>query len=458
MQNGKIKNSGSQKYILLAFFFILFILIFILNNLYPLYSDDWHYAFVYGSEPLRRVQSFGDILESQINHYLTWGGRSVVHTIAQFLIWIGYPENKLLNSLAFVIYLYIMYKIVNATKQHNIRLAIVITCLSWLFIQNFYSIVLWLTGSANYLWGTLIGLLFLYPFYALYISEKSTDGIFKAIRFLFFGIISGWTNENMFVAQAVFIVFLFFLLKKKGTKLPRWAVIGFIGLCIGGLIMLIAPGNYLRSAVVVQELGFADKSLIETIVYRLSKVGIRYVVYILPMTIFYIILFFAAKKTFAGDWKKSKQFTGSLLFVIAAHIACLAMVASLIFPPRALFGIMSLMIVAIGIIYSEIKTSQTSKKLNLAFIVLIVIASATSYIITYQEINTLQNQINERSVYMRMENSAGNRNIVFPKPLNISPRCGFQDLYSNSDAELNRMFSDFYEQNSVRVITNKEVK
>ena len=77
---------------------IIFVFLYVLNYLTPLgFGDDYLYSFIWQgnamNDPLSanaaRVSSFSDLLASQWSHYLTWGGRSVAHTLAQLFLWKG---------------------------------------------------------------------------------------------------------------------------------------------------------------------------------------------------------------------------------------------------------------------------------------------------------------------------------------------------------------------------------
>ena len=166
----------------------VFVLIYILNSLYPLYADDWNYSFVHG-ETATRIQSFSDIFTSQYNHYMTWGGRSVVHFIAETMLMTGFFWCCILNSLAFVFFVYVMYMIANRGNRPNPVLFFLFSLLIWFAQPAFFATILWKTGAANYLWGTLIILLFLYSYYAYYRSRKTNNSVPKAILFFLFGII-----------------------------------------------------------------------------------------------------------------------------------------------------------------------------------------------------------------------------------------------------------------------------
>ncbi|NDW09893.1 DUF6056 family protein [Dysgonomonas sp. 520] len=454
-----LSHSKSQTYLVFGYLCLLFLLTYALNLLYPVYADDWSYAFIYGSEPLQRVDSLHDIIISQYNHYFQWGGRSVVHTIAQFLIWLPQPLSKLLNTLAYVTFVYLVYRIANRDKKTNVKLLVIVSLLLWVLFQGFFDVALWLTGSANYLWGILIVLLFLYRYHTHFVTDKTSDSILLICSYFLFGIVAGWTNENMFVAQVFFVTCLLYLYKKNSLNVPGWAISGLIGLCIGGALMLLAPGNYIRSAEIATSMGFDEKSLIENIAYRIGKIGFRYAVYILPLTLFYcILLFIFYKKTPDGKTKK-KHLQSSLLFALSAHIAWLAMGASLIFPPRALFGILTLMVIAFAILYTNINFGEKKIRFfDTIFVILLAIASIIFYFDRYKNISYISEKMKERVIFIESQKKQGNKDISFHELLKLPPRFQFEDLSDNPNYWLNKIYANYYGIDSVRVVPNDKNK
>ena len=86
---------------------IIFVFLYVLNYLTPLgFGDDYLYSFIWQgnamNDPLSanaaRVSSFSDLLASQWSHYLTWGGRSVAHTLAQLFLWKGKVGFNFVNA------------------------------------------------------------------------------------------------------------------------------------------------------------------------------------------------------------------------------------------------------------------------------------------------------------------------------------------------------------------------
>ena len=202
----KLKDNRKQYILFGVVLSAFFILVFVLNKLYPLYADDWGY--IYSGKSFAEAAS--DSFKKLYNQYFTWGGRMVVHAIAHLLAWFGLAISDLINSLAFVFYLYIIYRISNKGNRINPLLFLFIGLYSWLIIPAFNSTVLWLVGAANYMWGALIVILFLSAYYFYYIGSKERKGWLYVIFFLLAGIISGWTNENLFAAQVFFNPLYFF--------------------------------------------------------------------------------------------------------------------------------------------------------------------------------------------------------------------------------------------------------
>ena len=190
----------------------IFVYIWYLNHIIPLsFGDDYVYQYVWDGStgwnmfhPLedhaQLVQNWGDILRSQWSHYLTWGGRTVAHTLAQFVLWQGKWLFDVLNSFAFVLLLLLMYwhslgGIVTRRLRPS-RVLFLFLCV-WAFVPALPTVLFWVMGACNYLWTLDILLLFLLP-YVRHFFRRGTGGSawWQAALMLPFGVIAGWTNEN----------------------------------------------------------------------------------------------------------------------------------------------------------------------------------------------------------------------------------------------------------------------
>lgn len=438
---------------LLSIFVFAILLVF--NYLYPVYSDDWGNVMVFGG-PGNQSDYFSNIIESRYTQYFAWGGRVVVHVIAQSLLFLDPYYHDIINALAYTTFVFILYRICNVNRKANAFVFVFTASLLWIFVPRFASDVLWITGSANYLWGAIIVMLFITPHYLYYAKKSSAEnksGWIKLVAFFLFGIVAGWTNENMFVAQLFLIISTSVLLKKEERYVPSWFIAGIVGLCIGGAFMLLAPGNFVRSEMVNESLGLADKSVLYNIGYRLLKMGHRYVLYVLPATAVYLILFYFNYREKKNDVAGKIVLRGSLLFFAASHVACFAMAASPIFPPRATFGIVVLMIVGIGILYANTNfKKEYTAKLNYALLMILSVYCLLSLYGYYNHLQVMHSEFAKRDEYIKQEIALGNKDIVFTKKVVLPEEFDFEDFSSDPHYFLNEKYAAYSGVDSVRMM------
>lgn len=443
----KLKDNKGQYILFWVALLVLFILVFVLNKLYPLYADDWGY--IYSDNSFSEVV---EIMSQRLYHqYFTWGGRMVVHAIAHLLSWVGLGFSDLINSLVFVFLLYVVYRIINKGNCVKPLLFLSIGLYLWLVMPAFNSTVLWLVGAANYMWGALIVILFLAAYYSYYMGGKERKGWLYIVFFLLAGVVSGWTNENLFVAQVFFIICLFFLFKREKLSIPAWAIAGLIGVCIGGLLMIAAPGNYLRSEVVKGSLDLADKSTMELLTYRVLKVGYRYAVYIFPAVIVYFVVFYFYRKQERDN--KRKVLAGSLLFFASGNIACFAMMGSYIFPPRAIFGIITFIVIATGILCANLNIETIKmKRIRMIVLSILFILFVVNYSFDYKNIHYFSEEFSKRDLLLEQQKQLGNRYIIFEGEIVMPSKYDFEDLSDDPSHWLNKGYSKYHGVDSVKVV------
>ena len=76
---------------------VIGVTMFLLNAHTPLMMDDYDYSFSWSTG--ERLSGVSDILASQAVHYRIWGGRSVVHFLAQLFLYLGKPVFNAANAL-----------------------------------------------------------------------------------------------------------------------------------------------------------------------------------------------------------------------------------------------------------------------------------------------------------------------------------------------------------------------
>ena len=458
---GWLYNSRNQKILLLGAVLVFAVMMYILNLLFPLMIDDWQYSFVFADSPHRRVETLNDIYISQYNHYMIWSGRVVVHVIAQLLLMLDSFWQDILNTLVYVSLVCLIYKIGNFKNKANVFVFIAIVFVFSFFVPGFASTTLWLTGSANYLWGSMILILFIYPFYTYYRNGEDRYTAFKTVLYPFFGFIAGWSNENMSIALIFFMIVLMYDLKRRKKSIPLWAILGFIGFVIGTYFLISAPGNnarYINEAAMNNVEISGSLFSIGTILERFPKILFLYFKRILWLAVPYLVLLhYFKKQNKENREERTKILHSSLLFFASGNVAFFVMIASPGFPTRAFFGIMVLLIISIAILYANFDLkSELAKKINLAIAVAVVIACAFDYSSKYKTIHLIHDTLQERERVVIEGKMQGQKDFVFTDGIKVRDRYFFVDCSEDPDNWINRLYCEYYEINSVKVIQEKK--
>ena len=135
----------------------------VLNFLTPEYHDDYIYKFMFEGGSVNYdhpIRSLGDIVSSQLDHYHSVNGRSLVHTLVQlFTGLLGKPIFNIVNTIMFGIFVWMLKKFLRRPSCDVPALALTLTLV--LLLPRFKDTFLWMTGSVNYLWSATATLLFL---------------------------------------------------------------------------------------------------------------------------------------------------------------------------------------------------------------------------------------------------------------------------------------------------------
>lgn len=407
-----------SKIILGIFVAVLFALFHFLNRLYPIILDDWTYSFVYYTTD--RVGSFGDAIESQYKHYFMWGGRSVVHVILQTVLYWGEQWADLLNAAAFVGLVSMMYLFANKSNKIRPSLFLLIFLSIWFFNPDMGETTLWLTGSINYLWGTLFILMFLYPFYCYFtetVEDKRKPKKYKSnpiyyILFFVCGVITGWTNENTVAAMLLIILIFYFLIWKTGGKIETWSVVGFVGAVVGFAFMFLAPGNYRRYSIELQQMDIHSKPSFDFYWTRFQTLYTDFFEYGWMMLALFALIFIIYISTSTKRTEKPVVIY-SLFFVLMSLVSAMAMIASPVFFPRTWFGIFIFFILAIAMLYANLDFEKLWIKYTTR--TLLTICSFLFIFTCYQgteELIRLHRIVDQREQEVNKQKAEGKEHIV----------------------------------------------
>ena len=240
----------SNKLLCALFLIIVGILMWVFNCFTPLFCDDWHYVFRFGTqEPIR---SISDIIVSQYHHYFGFNGRAIVHFFVQlFDGLLGKGVFNVANALVFALFLYTLAMNTSHDKSSYYKIMSVAFILIFLLMTGFKYTILWLSGAFNYLWVGTILLLF------NYLIEKESLPSWTHLPLLLFGIICGWSNEALAIGLGG-AYFLYFAFHRKRLTRPR--IFMLAGFYFGMLFLVFAPSAINRAMTAsVREFSLIDR-------------------------------------------------------------------------------------------------------------------------------------------------------------------------------------------------------
>ncbi len=215
----------------------------VLNFLTPEYHDDYIYKFMFEGGSVNYdhpIRSLGDIVSSQLDHYHSVNGRSLVHTLVQlFTGLLGKPIFNILNIIMFGIFVWMLKKFLRRPSCDVPAMALTLTLV--LLLPRFKDTFLWMTGSVNYLWSATATLLFL-----LMHEKQQHQHIDKRLPvMLVAAFLLGWTHEGITLPLGAALVITHILsFKHSRSRQGLWLTLAFFA---GSCMSALAPGTIARS-------------------------------------------------------------------------------------------------------------------------------------------------------------------------------------------------------------------
>lgn len=330
----------------------------------PFMMDDLWYSTMLSDET--PIASFSDIVQSQIWHYNNWGGRSMTHGILQITLLLGEHAADILN----VIMTLLLAAVICVTAQYR-RLPAFWAAMAMIqgLSANWKMSMFWQAGAANYLYITVFILTFAWcylrelPEESKYSSPKRASGFRKSpadgetacdsersgraavsapkhlwgitLWIIPLGILAGWSNENMGPAVWLLSLAVIVLAVREKRRLSPWMILGNISCLAGSVMVIAAPGNFVRSAQVESnEYGFFWQCFLRG--YAESTAVTVHLFPVLLVLGFMVILCRGVLKQDLGR--------RNVLLLLCALLSWGAMALSPHYPDRATFGTMVLLI------------------------------------------------------------------------------------------------------------------
>ncbi len=331
MQN----QSGRKQWLLsvagVVFFAITFIIVYLANDSVPFMMDDmWYATRLYDSEP---VQNLSDVIGAQIWHYFHWGGRSIAHGLLQLTLMTGWFWADVINMIFNILLICIVCKAAHVKGAAGLSL---VWGMMYGLNANWKESLCWQSGAANYLYMTVFVLFFLWCYVrALEGADKPLLG--AAVWIIPLGLAAGWSNENMGPAVWLLSLGIIAYLWRTERRRHLWMILGNVASLAGSILVIIAPGNFVRSSEAATEYGLLWRIFLRC--YSESKAAFEY----LSFTLFVLAAVLAVSVGICGI----RLTKAHIVYLLAALLSWGAMILSPHYPDRATFGTMIFLICAI---------------------------------------------------------------------------------------------------------------
>ena len=338
--------------VVLALVLTLIGMLMLLLNLHtPLMMDDYDYSFSWATG--ERLAGLGDIAASQAAHYRLWGGRSVVHFLAQLFLYLGKPVFNLANTVMYLLLLLEMAALAGKRGRGcDWRMLLIAHALMLLAVPFFGTVFLWLDGACNYLWGTVLALT------PLVIAKSEREGGFFDAGFsrgwiaLPVCFLAGWTNENTACGVLAAMILLTLWDRLRGRKVRAWRWAALAVQALGVAVMLLAPGNFARAGEA------SGRGLVMEMAYRLAVTTYCLLRYAgIPAVLAALALLAARRKGAAvrAEWL--------CVLLGAALLSAYALVGSPQISDRSFTAVLVLTITALLAVLSDLKERPDGRSL-----------------------------------------------------------------------------------------------
>ena len=209
----------------------------------PWVSDDHAFSSIY--------PGCTGMWDMQVLEYQEWSGKFIGHFMSRVLLRGPAWLHPLLTPAMFLL-LVASGSLLALGAQWRERLSAwhlaVMAGLVWIALPAFGTVFFWRTGTGDYGYSLVWGVLFLVPYriWADNADFRMPGGLLYALV----GVLAGWSNENvgMLVLLAALGVTLFRW--RASRSVPAWALSGIAGAAIGWGMMMASPGNAARLAAV----------------------------------------------------------------------------------------------------------------------------------------------------------------------------------------------------------------
>lgn len=302
-------------YILELFLLLGLFLYFLIINIYqPLFADDFVRA---------NIDAFYDhtVLLNLYHDYIHWTGRIT----AQLPVYIFLNKSMhfmiylfdCINAFVICSFIFIFFKTITKDKESIISKSFLVY-FTFLITFSFWSAalgnILWKTLAMQYFWGACIGIYF---YYKSFVKDK--EGKLLAI---FTGVFIGLYNEVYFaICFVICICYLFDCIKNK-KKINNNVYFFVVPLILAGIVLLSAPGSYIRLHNVESSDVGVQTNIILMLVFNALKVFVQQIFLTIVFILSLILMYIDTKRNNSNvNWWKIFYLVLIYLTVVPASIS-----------------------------------------------------------------------------------------------------------------------------------------
>lgn len=415
----------------------MFLFMLLMNCLTPYVADDFAYRISFYDKQF--IETFSDVVHSMYVHCFTMNGRVISHGMEQIFMLMPKAVFNFCNAAVYVCLMFFLYRIANQGRACNPLLLAVIAMAFWYFTPGFGQVALWQVGSLNYLWGLLLGIIFLLPFLSEFQSQGTAVSLWKKILFSVTAIPIGmYTEVTSFIALLLSAILLCIILWR--SKSPKsWLWLPFLLGCVGYLILLSMPAEMKAKT--------GEMSL-EIIMKNFMAVTDLLRTYLLPLIIAWLCLLVIA------IYRKvsRRRLLLSVLLLFGAIAASYMLIIAAYIPERALCTTSMLLILSCAVLLIEL-LDQPEKVLCFCGVSALTIVFVFSLITGTYDIWSSHVGFSARETYVEEVKADGQMELLLPCVHAKTKYSAFWDLTdlntTTTDTWPNNQMSAYYGVTSI---------
>lgn len=440
----------SVVFFILIFFYMLFI-----NAHTHKYHDEFVYSYIYGTE--EKCLNIFDVFTSLKNLYLMHNGRIISTGIMCILLMLPKILSDILNSIFFVLLIYLIYRYsIKNTENNFLKLLVLLSLfpMLWMTIPEFNGTITWFSGAVNYMWSTVFMLCYMFYTLNIFINDIKISKT-KIFILLFLAFIVGSLHESIGIILTSFLFFLFMYKLILNKKIDKLFLSASIYSFIGFLTIVFSPGIKIRE---IATSASTPSSLSDNLVTVFNKLmdtlSSNKIIFILMLiTIIYILIFNIKNNK---NIIKNKHFMINIFFIISGTLVYLGMIKSPTFATRVTFAPYILFILAFFGFLDSIDNLNIIKEFIIS--ILLIYFSFNSFT-SIKETTTLVREYylewQVRDDFIESEKVKGKRDILLePITTKLNDKMYGGDISYSLTYNHNGSMAMFYEVDSIRLKKN----